>query len=132
MATTDNAAATADETLDENKVDETKVDDDDAGGLDDDDTTLKLISGGDQKKTFEIDSKSVTLSKFITTILEGDANAEEIEIRQVPAETLSHVIDYLKHHKGKEPDPLPCPVRSIHMNQICSGMMNKIYYIYIY
>merc|ERR1712039_508037 len=24
------------------------------------------------------------------------------------------------HHKGKEPDPLPCPVRSIHMSQICS------------
>merc|ERR1712176_1341728 len=24
------------------------------------------------------------------------------------------------HHKGKEPDPLPCPVRSIHMAQIVS------------
>ena len=24
------------------------------------------------------------------------------------------------HHKGVEPDPLPCPVRSIHMRQICS------------
>eukprot|EP00490_Sorites_sp_Unknown_P002134 CAMPEP_0114670656 /NCGR_PEP_ID=MMETSP0191-20121206/39830_1 /TAXON_ID=126664 /ORGANISM="Sorites sp." /LENGTH=115 /DNA_ID=CAMNT_0001928625 /DNA_START=10 /DNA_END=354 /DNA_ORIENTATION=+ len=111
-----NANAAATETLDDNQKptnEEVKNDDndDDAGGLDDDDTTLKLISGGDQKKTFEIDSKSVTLSKFITTILEGDANAEEIEIRQVPAETLAHVIDYLKHHKGKEPDPLPCPVR---------------------
>merc|ERR1711902_24311 len=43
-----------------------------------------------------------------------------IEIRQVPPETLEHVITYLKHHKGKEPDPLPCPVRSIHMAQIVS------------
>merc|ERR1712099_181278 len=37
-----------------------------------------------------------------------------------PPETLEHVITYLKHHKGKEPDPLPCPVRSIHMAQIVS------------
>merc|ERR1712129_671242 len=55
-----------------------------------------------------------------TTILEGDADAASIEIRQVPPETLEHVITYLKHHKGKEPDPLPCPVRSIHMAQIVS------------
>merc|ERR1719495_3050484 len=53
-------------------------------------------------------------------ILEGDSEAISIEIRQVPAETLKHVIDYLQHHKGKEPEPLPCPVRSIHMAQIVS------------
>ena len=56
----------------------------------------------------------------MTTILEGDDTATTIEIRQVPAETLKHVVDYLQHHKGKEPDPLPCPVRSIHMKQIVS------------
>ena len=50
----------------------------------------------------------------------GDSDALSIEIRQVPPETLEHVITYLKHHKGKEPDPLPCPVRSIHMAQIVS------------
>eukprot|EP01083_Nonionella_stella_P094327 264596_1 len=90
------------------------------GGLDDDEEQLTLKSGGQQPKSFDISKKCAELSKFVTTILEGDADATSIEIRQVPPETLEHVISYLKHHKGKEPDPLPCPVRSIHMQQIVS------------
>jgi len=90
------------------------------GGLDDEEETLTLKSGGQQPKSFEINKTDAELSKFVTTILEGDAQATSIEIRQVPPETLEHVVAYLKHHKGKEPDPLPCPVRSIHMAQIVS------------
>merc|ERR1712025_28753 len=89
-------------------------------GDDDGDDTLTLKSGGQDPKTFEISKGHGELSKFVTTILEGDADATAIEIRQVPGETLKHVVEYLKHHKGKEPDPLPCPVRSIHMSQIVS------------
>jgi len=91
------------------------------GGLDfDDDVTLIFKSGGDIPKTFEINKKDAELSKLVTTILDGDKEATVIEIGQVPAETLKHVVDYLQHHKGKEPEPLPCPVRSIHMAQIVS------------
>jgi len=90
------------------------------GGLDDEAESLTLKSGGQQPKTFEINKADAELSKFVTTILEGDAQATSIEIRQVPPETLEHVVKYLQHHKGKEPDPLPCPVRSIHMAQIVS------------
>merc|ERR1712115_771348 len=90
-------------------------------GLDvDDDETLTLRSGGQQPRSFEISQKSAALSKFVTTILEGDSEATSTEVRQVPPETLSHVVDYLKHHAGKVPDALPCPVRSIHMAQIVS------------
>merc|ERR1711981_1397906 len=56
----------------------------------------------------------------ILTLKSGGQNPKSIEIRQVPPETLEHVVAYLQHHKGKEPDPLPCPVRSIHMAQIVS------------
>merc|ERR1712087_429672 len=104
------------DTLD-NKED---AEEEEVGGLDDDDETLTLKSGGQQPKSFEISKKSAELSKFVTTILEGDSEATSIEVRQVPPETLSHVIDYLKHHKGAEPDALPCPVRLIHMAQIVS------------
>merc|ERR1711972_73324 len=109
--------------LDEVKKDEVtqEPDNEEQGGLDDDgDDMGTLKSGGQQPKSFEISKTSAELSKFVTTILEGDSEATVIEIRQVPPETLKHVIDYLKHHKGKEPDPLPCPVRSIHMAQIVS------------
>merc|ERR1711879_637750 len=97
------------------------------GGLDDEEETLTLKSGGQQPKTFEINKTDAELSKFVTTILEGDAQATSIEIRQVPPETLEHVVTYLGHHKGKEPDPLPCPVRSIHMSQICSDQWDATF-----
>ena len=109
---------------DENKPkEEVKADEqpeEEQGGLDDEVEILTLKSGGQQPKSFEINKKCAELSKFVTTILEGDQDATSIEIRQVPPETLEHVITYLKHHNGKEPDPLPCPVRSIHMSQIVS------------
>merc|ERR1711971_1044173 len=92
----------------------------DVGGLDDDVEILTLKSGGQNPKSFEINKTDAELSKFVTTILEGDADATSIEIRQVSAQTLNHVIEYLQHHKGKEPGALPCPVRSIHMAQIVS------------
>jgi len=113
------AADAVDASLDAEKKED--VVEDEQGGLDDDeDDQLTLKSGGQDPQTFEISKGHAELSKFVTTILEGDSEATSIEIRQVPAETLSHVVEYLKHHKGKEPDPLPCPVRSIHMSQIVS------------
>eukprot|EP00486_Rosalina_sp_Unknown_P016058 CAMPEP_0201593494 /NCGR_PEP_ID=MMETSP0190_2-20130828/191078_1 /ASSEMBLY_ACC=CAM_ASM_000263 /TAXON_ID=37353 /ORGANISM="Rosalina sp." /LENGTH=194 /DNA_ID=CAMNT_0048052701 /DNA_START=742 /DNA_END=1326 /DNA_ORIENTATION=+ len=60
----------------------------------------------------ESDSNKV----IVDDVLDGD--------KQIPAgincETLEHALLYLGHHKGVEPDPLPVPVRSIHMSQICS------------
>jgi S-phase kinase-associated protein 1 len=91
-----------------------------AGGLDDDDdSVIKLKSGGEKPETFEINKKYASLSTFVTAILKGDEAAEEIEVRQVGAETLKHIVDYLNEHKGQEPPPLPCPVRSTSMEQIC-------------
>jgi len=113
-------AASTEATLDDNKNNDVVEDEEETGGLDDEEETLTLKSGGQQPKSFEINKTDAELSKFVTTILEGDAQATSIEIRQVPPETLEHVVAYLKHHKGKEPDPLPCPVRSIHMAQIVS------------
>mmetsp|Transcript_52732 Transcript_52732/g.87349 ORF Transcript_52732/g.87349 Transcript_52732/m.87349 type:complete len:192 (+) Transcript_52732:110-685(+) len=109
----DVAELPVDDKPEENKEDE-------QGGLEDEDEQLTLKSGGQNPESFEISRKCAELSKFVTTILEGDQDATSIEIRQVPPKTLEHVITYLKHHKGKEPDPLPCPVRSIHMAQIVS------------
>merc|ERR1719166_209107 len=81
---------------------------------------LTLISGGQNPKSFEISKKGAKLSKFVVAKLEADADAKSIEICQVPPETLEHVITYLKHHKGIEPEPIPKPNRSIHMSQIVS------------
>ena len=96
----------------------------DLGGLDDDiEEILTLTSGGDSPKKFEIAKTCAFMSKFVRVIVEGDADAGKytaIEVKQVPADTMARVVEYLEHHKGKEPEPLPCPVRSIQMSQIVS------------
>lgn len=49
-----------------------------------------------------------------------ESNLIIVEEDKIPKDILEMVLTYLGHHKGVEPDPLPCPVRSIHMKQICS------------
>merc|ERR1719471_1027406 len=92
------------------------------GGLDDNESmeTLILKSGGDSPQSFPISRKAAELSKFVTTILEGDSEATTIEVRQVPAQTMERVIEYLQHHKGEKPQALPCPVRSITRSIVCA------------
>jgi len=75
----------------------------------------QLESGGDTPFFFLIPRLSLSLSPQFC-----DLNAMHLKVDEVPGETLHHVVKYLGHHKGEEPDPLPCPVRSIHMRQICS------------
>jgi len=48
---------------------------------------------------------------------EKDADEKDKKLAWAP---MQHVFRYLVHHNGEEPEPLPCPVRSIHMSQICS------------
>jgi hypothetical protein len=105
------------ETLEEPKAEE-------QGGLDDDgDDEIVLKSIGDDGKdgkSFTIKKKYCKLSNFVMTILKGDPTAKEIEVRQVGSDTLENIVKYLNEHKGEEPPPLPCPVRSTEMSQIVS------------
>jgi len=96
----------------------------DEGGLDDDEDaeiTLKAVGDdGKDGKSFNVKKKFCKLSNFVMTILKGDPSATEIEVRQVGSETLDNIVKYLNEHKGEEPPPLPCPVRSTEMAQIVS------------
>lgn len=99
-----------------------KEEEEEVGGLDDEpETELTLVPFEDKKpsaKTFKISKKDASLSKFITTILEGDQNATEININQVNAATLALVVEYLKQHKGVQPPEIQCPIRSLKMREI--------------
>ena len=83
----------------------------------DEDTYIQLISGGENPVSYLVPRINVELSKFITAAAEMGSI---VPCKEVPPETLDHVLTYLGHHRGREPDPLPCPVRSIHMAQIVS------------
>jgi S-phase kinase-associated protein 1 len=90
------------------------------GGLDDGDgdDLVKIKSSDD--KLFEISKKSARLSNLIDTVLKGDKDASEIEVQKVEGTILEMIVEYLKHHNGKSPDDLQCPVRSVDMKQICT------------
>jgi len=82
----------------------------------------QLESGGDTPLFFLIPRLSLSLSPQFC-----DLAAMSVKLDEIPGETLHHVVKYLGHHKGKEPDPLPCPVRSIHMSQICSDQWDATF-----
>lgn len=78
---------------------------------------IQLESGGETPHFFLTTKVNLELS---TTLCDFDHKVMSYKTDEIPSETLHHVVKYLSHHKGKEPDPLPCPVRSIHMAQIVS------------
>merc|ERR1711879_1096939 len=81
-----------------------KNDDDGINGLDEpQQTTIMLVSSGENPSKIEIQKEFARQSKLVQNILEGDADATEIQVKQVDGATLTLICNYLKHHKGKEP-----------------------------
>ena len=79
---------------------------------------LTIQSGGECPSIYVVKKVHWKLSTFIGTL---DADSSHImELTQVPPDTLQHMVMYLAHHKGVKPDPLPCPMSSIHMSEIVS------------
>jgi S-phase kinase-associated protein 1 len=92
----------------------------DLGGLDDDaDDTLILISCEESNpQKFEISKKAALMCNLVKSILEGDAQAKNIEIKKVTGDILSKIVEYLKHHNGKKPAEIAKPIRSVKMERI--------------
>lgn len=73
--------------------------------------------------SFLISREHVRLSAVMTAKMEAESVSDaaiELDDEKLVWPPLQHVFRYLAHHKCVEPDPLPCPVRSIHMAQICA------------
>jgi S-phase kinase-associated protein 1 len=85
----------------------------------DEETTrmIKLISSDDQ--VFEIDAKSASLSKLVATAVDSDDTAVDIAVPSVKADTLAHIVEYLKHHKGTVPQAIAKPLRFKSMSDVC-------------
>ena len=89
------------------------------GGLDEDDSTgeIELTSkGGDKKK---LPKKHAMISGLVKTALEQDSGATEVPLPGVTSEILHKVVEYMKHHEGKEPPIIPKPLRSKKMKEVC-------------
>jgi len=88
-------------------------------GLDDDEhKVITLVSSGENPQKFELPLAQAMMSKLVSNIVEGDADAKDIQVKQVDAATLKLVVKYLKHHNGKEPTEIAKPIRSVKMEKI--------------
>merc|ERR1712083_883043 len=99
------------------------ADDGDGFELDDDNNddqtgTITLLSCDDDPQKFEVTKSQAKLCNLIQNILDGNASAKEIEIKKVTGDILALIVDYLKHHDGKEPAEIPKPIRSVKMEKI--------------
>ena len=91
----------------------------DEKGLDDDEVTqITLVSSGDNPERIEVNKEYAKMSKLVANILEGDADATEIQVKQVDGQTLGKIVAYLEHHEGKEPAEIAKPIRSVKMEKI--------------
>jgi len=88
------------------------------GPLYDSDEYIQIASGGDEPSYFLTHRINCELSKFAATVIDGNPSAEVVEFKQVPSDALRRVLQWLGHHRGKAPAPLPCPIRSISMADI--------------
>jgi len=110
-------------------VNEEQVDkQDELGGLDDDvDDILILISCDEPPQRFEISRKAALMCNLVKSILEGDAQAKQIEIKKVQGNILSLIVQYLKHHNGKKPAEIAKPIRSVKMERIVEDKWDADY-----
>lgn len=97
---------------------------DDYGG----DDRISLISGGDNRKSFELERDKAKESQFVSIILMGDEGATEIEMRQVPGNTLENVCVYLKYQNKNKKFDIDVPLRSRYMKYLVDNefMVNYI------
>jgi len=90
----------------------------DAGLDSDEEQYIVLISNGERPARFELDKQYALSSKLVANIVEGDAEAKEIEIKQVDAGILKHIVEFLEYHKGVNPAEITKPIRSVKMDKI--------------
>jgi S-phase kinase-associated protein 1 len=90
-----------------------------------DDGFLMLISK--DKKEFKIERKFAKMSKLIRTALENDEKEDTIPIVGVQSHILELVVQYLKEHKGVEPQAIEKPLRSKKMSDVCPYKWDATY-----
>lgn len=93
------------------------TEDESLGGLDDNCSSLTLTSS-DQKK-FTIERKHAFISKLVKISMDQDEEADDVPIPGVSGNVLAYIVEYMKHHKGTEPDLPERPLKSKHMKDLC-------------
>ena len=85
--------------------------------LDDASKTLTLVSKDDTR--YVVERNHALVSKLVAESISTDVHADELPIPGVAAGILQHIVRYMEHHKGKEPELVEKPLRSKLMKDVC-------------
>ena len=77
---------------------------------------LKDTNSTDVLQYLLVPKVNISLSGLLSRCV--DANGNQIEIEKVNIDVMHHVLRYLGHHKGKEPESIAKPIRSTRMERI--------------
>jgi hypothetical protein len=88
---------------------------------------MVVLVASDKTTSFAIEVKHARLSIVIKHALEQDPTTRSIPLPECDALTLGRVVDYLNHHKGVMPPPIPKPLRSKHMSVVCADPWDAQY-----
>jgi S-phase kinase-associated protein 1 len=78
-------------------------------------SAVKLVSK--DNVALEVERKSALISNLVKTSLDSDPNAAELPL-QVTGSVLRLVVEYMNHHKGREPELIEKPLRSRLMRDV--------------
>eukprot|EP01084_Bolivina_argentea_P207556 354098_1 len=79
-------------------------------------TQMKLLTAPEDGPYFLITKQSAKLSTLLSNTGRSMIHVSD----KVSVDELPHVLQYLGHHKGIEPAPLPSPIPSINMSRVVS------------
>eukprot|EP01083_Nonionella_stella_P045947 123090_1 len=107
----------------ENSQSNSERSNDTLNGLDDDNKDenklLTLVSSEEvNPRVCIVSMKAASLSKLVNSIVQSDATAVTIPMKNVRGDILELVVEYLKHHNGRMAEEIAKPIRSVRMARI--------------
>jgi len=81
----------------------------------------------DEIGNFLVPKRNISLSGVLSARMESVGNRIEIDIKKVSIDNMHRVLKYLGHHKGKKPEEIAKPIRSIKMERIVADKWDAHY-----
>jgi hypothetical protein len=86
--------------------------------LDDDTLSGSISLMSKDGKDFSLEKRYAMISGVVCTALDGDSTATEVPMINIESRELKLIVEYMNHHKGKEPPIVAKPLKSKIMAEV--------------
>lgn len=87
-------------------------------------TVLTLVSSDGGR--FQVTATEASISGLLRNAIECQPEARELPV-SVPACCLDFVVEYMRHHNGKEASPPAKPLRTVVMTDVCEDIWDAVF-----